>query len=376
MKVELLVSRYKRMIGLARYTATLEKYLSEAEAEYSLVQPAYPWPLRAADRLLRPFGYDVKEFFNTYPVSASLSRGAVKHYTTQMMGSLLAFRRDIKPVIVTVHDIVPYLMRDDPEQNVYRHFYDRRMDELAMRSLRKADCLIAISAYTKKMLVEKLNCSPAKIQVVLYGLDHELFRPLPATDEFRARYQLDPQFRYLLYVGSENPRKNLPRLVQALASVKSRIPNIRLLKVGTPEYIKDFHLLQKQIHTLDLEDTVIFINHPPQEDLIRLYSAADIFVFPSLFEGFGVPPLEAMACGAPVICSNAASLPEVVGEAAITLDPLDVQGWAEAISAMLNDEKLRQDLRAKGLARAGQFTWERAARETMAVYEKVGQLLN
>jgi glycosyltransferase involved in cell wall biosynthesis len=150
---------------------------------------------------------------------------------------------------------------------------------------------------------------------------------------------------------------------------------VRLLKVGTPEYIENYRRLQKEIHALNLEDTVIFIDHVPQEDLATLYSAVDVFVFPSLYEGFGMPPLEAMACGAPVICSNAASLLEVVGDAAITLAPLDVEGWADAICEILSNNTLRQDLQARGLRRASQFTWERTALETMAVYEKVSQAL-
>jgi glycosyltransferase involved in cell wall biosynthesis len=375
LQIELLVSRYKRMIGLARYTASLKKYLSRIGVEYKQVEPDYPLLLRAAHTALRPLGYDVKEFFNIYPVSAGLHQNTVKHFTHQLMGSMLATHRDLSPVIITVHDIVPYLMRDDPEQCEYHHFYDRWVDNRAMHSLRRADFLISISEYTKKMLVEHLGCAADKIQVILYGLDHEIFRPLPGDDAFRARYQLDPGCRYLLYVGSENPRKNLPRLVEAFAQVRSKFPNIRLLKVGTPENLEHYQKLQRQIHALELDEAIRFINHPPQEDLVRLYSAADVFVFPSLFEGFGMPPLEAMACGAPVVCSNAASLPEVVGDAAITLDPLDIQGWADAIVTVLQDQDLSQDMRRRSIAWAGQFTWERNAHETLKVYEQANQLL-
>jgi glycosyltransferase involved in cell wall biosynthesis len=116
---------------------------------------------------------------------------------------------------------------------------------------------------------------------------------------------------------------------------------------------------------------VLFVDHPSQGDLARFYSAADVFVFPSLYEGFGMPPLEAMACGAPVAASNAASLPEVVGDAALLFDPLDVEAIAATILRVLGDEALAGDLRARGLARAAQFTWERAARDTAAVYERV-----
>jgi glycosyltransferase involved in cell wall biosynthesis len=375
LKIELLVSHYERMIGLARYTASLQKYLEQAGAEYRLVGPSYPLPVRAAHGLLRPLGYNVKEFFNTYPISATFSRDSIKHFTTQMMASLLSFQPGLKPVIITVHDIIPYMMRDDPQQSVYQHFYDRQVDSLAMHNLRRADYLIADSEYTQRMLVEKLGCMADKIQVGLLGIDHDTFKPQPVTDSFRARYQLEPACRHLLYVGSENPRKNLSSLIRALPMIQAEIPNVRLLKVGTPEYIENYRRLQKEIHALNLEDTVIFIDHVPQEDLATLYSAVDVFVFPSLYEGFGMPPLEAMACGAPVICSNAASLLEVVGDAALTLAPLDVEGWADAICEILSNNTLRQDLQARGLRRASQFTWERTALETMAVYEKVSQAL-
>jgi glycosyltransferase involved in cell wall biosynthesis len=372
MKVELLVSCYKRMIGLARYTTSIQKYLPKCGVNPILVEPSYPVYLQVAHSIFRYFRYDIKEFFNTYVASAELSDDAVKHFTTQMMGSLFIFQRHLKSVVITVHDIVPYMTRRDPEQNVYMHFYDRWMDHLAMRNLRKADYLIAISEFTKKMLIEKLGCDDSKIQVILYGLDHELFRPLQVTQEFRSRYQLDPEIKYLVYVGSENPRKNLKTLVYALQKIKTNFPNIRLLKIGTPEYLINYQLLQKQIYDLGLENHIKFIDHPTQEDLIRFYSIADIFVFPSLFEGFGMPPLEAMACGAPVVCSNATSLPEVVGDAAITVNPLDITGWADAICEVLDNHTLQRELREKSLARAGQFTWEKHAELTKNVYERVG----
>jgi len=125
------------------------------------------------------------------------------------------------------------------------------------------------------------------------------------------------------------------------------------------------------VSELGLGDRVHFAGYVHDADLPALYGGADLFVFPSLYEGFGLPPLEAMACGTPVVCSNAASLPEVVGDAAVTVDPYDVDALAEAMQRVLADRDLREDLRARGLARARQFTWERTARETLAVYREV-----
>ena len=371
LKLQLLVRQYPHMIGLARYVSALQASLSSIGVEYSCVEPAYPFPLRLGDRLLRPRGYDVKTFFTNFPVAARLDKHAVKHLTNQLMGSLLSFKPGMRRVVITVADIVPYLVRDDRGQSTFSHRFDRFFDDLAMHNLHKADRLITISSYTKEMLVKHLNCDPDKIRVTLLGLDQEDFYPVPVTDDLRRRYNLETGERYLLYVGSENPRKNLPFLLQALDQLKERVPNVRLLKVGGAETPAQRAGFLQQIATLGLEQQVMLLDQVPQADLTALYSAAGGFVFPSLYEGFGLPPLEAMACGTPVICSNAASLPEVVGDAALSLAPDDLPGWVDAMERILHDEALRSELRARGLARAREFTWERTARQTLAVYQEV-----
>lgn len=371
LEIQIVVRRYKEKFGLARYTAAILQALQEAGTPYSLVSPSYPFPVRAAHALLTPLGFDVQRFFTTYPIAAALDGAALKHLTAQQMATLLWTSADIHPAVVTVHDIVPYLMRHDPEQSTFRHPFDVWFDRLAMKGLKRADRLIAISQHTKETLVEALGCREEKIDVVLYGVDHAVFRPVPVSADFRSRYGLDGGRRYLLYVGAESPRKNLPRLLKAFATLRKRMPHVRLLKVGTPEYLPQFRQLQQLIHDLDLSQHVRFADHPPEEDLVAFYNAADLFVFPSLYEGFGLPPLEAMACGTPVVCSNAASLPEVVGDAAITVDPYDVEALAGAMHRVLDDADLQQDLRLRGLERAAGFTWERTARETVQVYREV-----
>jgi glycosyltransferase involved in cell wall biosynthesis len=371
MKIQLLARPYERMIGLARYVVSLQAALTRIGVDYSCVQPSYPLPLRMAGFLARPLGYDFQTFFTNYPVDAPLDRGALTHLTTQMMACLLSFKPGLRRVVVTVHDIVPYLVRNDPQQNTFRHIFDRSFDQLAMQNLRKADLVIAISTYTKKMLVEHLACSPERIRVVLYGLDHQLFHPVKPTEDFRKRYQLTSDQRYILYVGSENPRKNLPRLLEAFAKLRPKFPDLIMIKVGSPEYISGHHQLLEMIQKLGLADAVRFIDHPSQPDLVAFYSAADLFVFPSLAEGFGMPPLEAMACGAPVVCSNAASIPEVVGDAAIQVNPYEIDSWVENIEYVLSNDRLRQELRVRGLERAAQFSWEQNARQTLAVYQEL-----
>jgi glycosyltransferase involved in cell wall biosynthesis len=374
MKVQLLIRQYPQMIGLARYVSALQAGLNQIGAEYSCVEPVLPLPVRLGDRLLRRRGYDLKTFFTNYPVAARLEKEAVKHLTTQLMGSLLSFKPEMRRVVITVADIVPYLVRNDRQQSTFSHRFDRFFDDLAMHNLKKADRLITISSYTKEMLVRHLDCDPEKIRVVLLGLDQEEFHPVPVIEGLRVRYNLPAENRYLLYVGSENPRKNLPFLLQALREMLKRVPNARLLKVGGAETPAQREAFLGYIQALQLEKHVLLLDQVPQADLTALYSLADGFVFPSLYEGFGLPPLEAMACGTPVVCSNAASLPEVVGDAALVVAPDDLAGWVVAMERILLDDALRQELRDRGLKRAAEFTWERTARQTLAVYQEVAEL--
>jgi glycosyltransferase involved in cell wall biosynthesis len=370
MQIELLVGRYDRMMGLAWYAASLQKYLSRLRVDCHVTQPDFPLPIRFGHALLKPRGYDLKAFFTLYPVSASLKKDTLKHFTTQQMASLFSFKKDIHPVIITVHDIIPYLMRDNPTQSDYLRRIDRWVDGLAMHNIRRADCVIAVSDYSRRMLINQLGVDGGKIRVILHGLDLEIFKPGEVGDKFREQYHLPPGYQYILYVGSEIPRKNLPRLLEAFALLKQQNTRARLIKIGSPVRTQWYQELLAYIQRLGIQDEVLLFEHVNREDLISFYNLADVFVFPSLAEGFGLPPLEAMACGTPVICSNAASLPEVVGDAAISVDPTDIQGWADAMEEVLNNQNLQVNLRSKSRARASLFSWERMTRETLDVYQE------
>ncbi|MDI6815417.1 MAG: glycosyltransferase family 1 protein, partial [Dehalococcoidales bacterium] len=177
---------------------------------------------------------------------------------------------------------------------------------------------------------------------------------------------------YILYVGSERPRKNLGRIFEAFAKLKKEFPKLKLVKVGTPgrseEYRRD---TMKKLSSLGITKDIIFIDHMPELELAYYYSSALLLAYPSLYEGFGLPPLEAMACGCPVITSNTSSLPEVVGEAGIMVNPYDTNSLFQAMRRVLTDDKLRDDMVRKGLEQAKRFSWEKAAREMQAVYNKV-----
>jgi glycosyltransferase involved in cell wall biosynthesis len=209
-------------------------------------------------------------------------------------------------------------------------------------SLRKARTVIAISQHVKDTLVERMQIEPERVEVVYLGLDHELFRPGDETRE-----------PFLVYPANPWPHKNHPRLFEAFERLRRDRPELRLVLTGTG------------LEKLTLPDGVVVKGRVPREELASLYRRASALVFPSLYEGFGQPPLEAMACGCPVACSTAGSLPEVCGNAARYFDPMSVDEMVEAISTVLDDP---QPLVERGLQRAALFTWEACARGHDAVY--------
>jgi len=170
-------------------------------------------------------------------------------------------------------------------------------------------------------------------------------------------------------VGTIEPRKNLETALAAYRTLKEGGAAHRLVIAGKKGWL--YRGFFRRLREEGLEGEVVFLGFVPDDDLPPLYGGADLFLFPSLYEGFGLPPLEAMACGAPVICSDSSSLPEVVGDAALLVPPLEVRAWAEALRRLLGDADLRADLQARGLARAREFSWARAARATVEVYQQV-----
>jgi glycosyltransferase involved in cell wall biosynthesis len=236
------------------------------------------------------------------------------------------------------------------------------------RSARSADRVIAISDSTKQDLVELLNVLEAKVDVVPCGVDDD-FKPLERPElleQLRTRRGL-PQ-HMLLFVGTLEPRKNLITLLRSYNLLRDRIQAPSLVIAGPSGWGHED--VFTAVRDLGLEDSVMFPGYVPRDELPLWYNAADLFVYPSLYEGFGLPALEAMSCGTPVVASNVSSLPEVVGDAGILVEPTDPEALADALHKVLIDRPLREDLRSKGLQRAETFTWSRAAAETVAVYDR------
>ncbi len=266
--------------------------------------------------------------------------------------------------VLTVHDL-SFLRVPECFTDALRRYLER----VVPRSVSRADHVIADSQSTKRDLVELLGTPADRVTVIYSGVEPR-FRPITdraALEVVRRRYDLPP--RFILSVGTLQPRKNFGTLIEAFARLRNLIPearNLKLLIVGGKGWLYDD--IFARVENLGLQGQVLFPGFVADEDLPVLYNLADIFVLPSLYEGFGLPPLEAMACGTPVITSNASSLPEVVGEAGVTVEPTDVEGLSEAVRRLLEDAELRRELAQRGLARAREFTWERAARQLLEVY--------
>ncbi len=264
------------------------------------------------------------------------------------------------PAVVTIYDLSFILLPRN-----FRHGRRLYLALFSRLSARKARRIITISESTRRDTVRWLNVPSEKIDVVYCGVD-QAFHPLPEEEvaSFRQKYGL-PE-RFILFVGTIEPRKNVARLIEAYSLLGDG--QIKLVIGGARGWF--YKEVFVRLEELGLTDNVLFPGYIPPAELPLWYNAAELFVYPSLYEGFGLPPLEAMACGTPVITSNVSSLPEVVGEAGLTVDPMDSKGLAEAIHRVLGDETLRQSMREQGLARAGRFSWAKAARETVEVYRR------
>ncbi|MBN1593226.1 MAG: glycosyltransferase [Candidatus Coatesbacteria bacterium] len=267
--------------------------------------------------------------------------------------------------VVTVHDLVVYTF---PQTNSKKYFwYMRQMTKIGVQ---KADLIIALSFHTKEDLIRILKVPESKVRVV-YSATNEYLKPVTDPAEIAAaREKFGIDGPYILCVNTIEPRKNLPRLLSAYHLLKTEMKlEHKLVVCGMFGWL--YGDVFTTIRELGLEDSIIFTSYVKDEDLPRLYSGADLFVFPSLYEGFGLPALEAMACGAPVITSSSSSLPEIVGDAAIMINPYSIDELAEAMFGVLTDKKLRDRMRRDGLARASLFSWEKTASHTLSIYEEL-----
>lgn len=268
-------------------------------------------------------------------------------------------------IVVTIHDLISVFFGHNIP------FWSRQYFAKWMPfTYRFADHLIAVSEHTKKDAIKVLGIPENKITVIHEAADerYKVIDDPKAHHRIREKYKLGDK-PIILHIGTLEPRKNLSFLIKSFSIAKKDGLDASLVITGKKGWY--YEGLFTLVDELELQDNVIFTGYVDDEDIPTLYNVAAVFTFPSQYEGFGLPPLEAMASGTPVISSNTSSMPEVVGDAGILLPPKNEAKWAEAMTQVISDKKLQQSMRAKGLEQAKKFSWEKCARETIAVYEKV-----
>jgi len=268
--------------------------------------------------------------------------------------------------VVTIHDCIHLMF---PQYLPHRLAYAYARASM-WTATHQAARVLTVSEASKRDILRFFKIPDEKVQVIYNAIDERFLTAPPeaTTDRVRQRYQLDHPF--VLYVGNIRPHKNLDRLIDAFGRARPHGPEgLKLIVIG--DEVSRYPSLRQSVHRHKLDKYVRFLGFQPHETLASFYRLASAFVFPSLYEGFGLPPLEAMACGTPVVTSNVSSLPEVAGDAALLVDPYNVDAIADGLVRVLTDEALRQRMIVKGLARARQFSWAESVARIHAVYEDV-----
>jgi len=343
--------------SMDRYARSLFGVLQQIAPEHEfrlLVPPDPPIGLRGRLFLLWRMVW--------YPLWARGFAANVYHILDHSYGHLL-WGLDGDRTVVTIHDVAPLFF---PGHSLG---LSRLAWRVSWKEVQKARWWITDSEFTRRELLDLVRKTPDTIVPIPLGVE-SIFRSLSEEqiDEWRVKLGLGVE-KVILHVGHCQPRKNLEKLLTALASLSRRGVAFHFVQVGgifTPAQ-------RRLLASSGIEHRVRQMSRVPEETLVGLYNIADVFVLPSLYEGFGLPVLEAMACGTPVVVANVASLPEVVGDAGLLVDPHSSEAMAEGILRVLTDPSLADRLRERGLQRARDFTWERTACETLAVYQKVAQ---
>ncbi|HEY9723232.1 MAG TPA: glycosyltransferase family 1 protein [Oscillatoriaceae cyanobacterium] len=305
----------------------------------------------------RPFSLAEQRFFPGAIAAAKLDVFHTPHLNAPLFCPV--------PLVVTIHDLIPLHFPETINSRL-GHAYFVAMSHLAVR---RSQRVIAVSENTREDLLRLLRAPSERLRVVGEGADALFERKPDAETMSRVRERFALAGPYVLYSGQSKPYKNQATLLRAFARLGR--PELKLVFAGRIDPNQPH--VEALIRELGLEHAVVRTGYLDEDELVALYHGASVFAFPSRYEGFGLPPLEAMAAGVPVVASRAASIPEVVGPAGILLDPDDVVQWAEAIDQVLSDAALRDRLITAGHERVRLFSWDAAARDTLAVYRELSQ---
>jgi len=355
--------------GIGTYIRNLLRQLARLDKDSEFVVLCQPGDREAIATLganFRPLpetarNYSIAEQVRV-PLALKRERVTLFHAPHYVLPPLVRCRS-----VVTIHDCI-HLMFPQYLPNRLALTYARTSIRLAAK---RATRVLTVSESSKRDILRFVDLPPEKIDVIYNAFD-ERFGVEPREEDVvrvKERYQLHDEF--VLYAGNVKPHKNLERLITAFHLVRQRgLDHLKLVLIG--DDISKYAALRRAVHRYQLHRYVRFLGYLPEETLAVMYRLSSVFVFPSLYEGFGLPPLEAMASGTPVVTSNVSSLPEVAGNAAILVDPYDPDALADAMLRVLTDESLRQDLRRRGLERARQFSWEQSVGRIRRIYDEIG----
>ena len=356
--------------GVGRYTSNLCKSILETDGknDYFLYSPGQMDIVIRTDRTRIQFKKSGIALKNntlrilweqvTLPYCSMNDRLDLFHYTDHSLSIL----QRTHPAIITVHDIA--YVRFPRLLNKSRQIYKKYILNV---SIKRADVIVADSYSTKRDILNYFGIKEEKIKVVYPGVERR-FRPISNVEEYRLRNNLPSKM--VLNVGTLEPRKNIVTLIRAFKKLKELgFKNYKLVIAGDKGWL--YKQIFDEIKSSDLQKEVLFLGIAEDESLPMLYNCADVFVYPSLYEGFGLPPLEAMACGIPVITSNTSSLPEVIGSAGIMIDPDDVNSLCEAMYNVLKDKELWYHMSKNGLERSKLFSWKETAKKILEIYDEV-----
>ncbi len=352
-----------RNVGLGRYCQGLMHALGEVDPgnEYEILSPVVPSRLPTSPNIrIRKVAFPLlKRRFWEQAVPLVASRHDVLHFPYD---ATIAYKRS--PTIVTIHDVKPLIFE---ELRPNRGLGGLVLQALIRDEWSRIDHVITDSECSRRDLIERAGVPEHRMTVVYPGIDTTVFRPPDAGEGAGAAASKRP---YVLCVSGGDPTKNLVTLIDAFAALPSSVRDEHdLILAGDLRRRED---LRARVAERGIAGQTCFAGLISDERLVDLYRGASLFVFPSRYEGFGLPVLEAMACGCPVVCSNAASLPEVVGDASLLVDPSNTEGFTRGMLAMLSDREAAEKFRHRGLSRAARFSWQETARQTVRVYARVG----
>lgn len=292
------------------------------------------------------------------PIKIRRDRLDLFHYTDHAMSLV----QRAHPIVITVHDIAYIRFPDllNKSRQVYKKY-------ILYSSIKKANVIIADSHSTKRDVIEFFNVDEKKVKVVHLGVESR-YRPISSVEDYRTKNNLPSKM--ILNIGTLEPRKNVVALIKAFKKLQEGgIKDYVLVIAGEKGWL--YKKIFEEIKSSGVEQSIRLLGVVRDEDLPLLYNCADLFVYPSLYEGFGLPPLEAMACGVPVVTSNTSSLPEVVGNAGIMVEPHDINALTETMASVLKDKELRRRMSSDGLKRSKMFTWEKMVSEVLKIYNEV-----